>query len=295
MSWKLTDPRVRRLLAICAFAIAAVVAAPESGWAGGGGDGGGKDEGDHWSIFSLVVTEAAMHNIQGMLGQTWIAGDPQPSRVMHIPAYIFMALVVMLCGFLAGKHFRNTEAAVRPSGRFGLASVIEVLLESIYNLAASMMDEKWVRKAFPLLATLALIIFMSNVLGSFPGFFPPTDNLNTTLAMALVVFFATHWFGFQASGPAYLKHFFGPMAALAPLIFVIELIGHIARPMSLSIRLMGNMTADHKVLAIFLGFGLWLVPLPIQVLGMIVALVQTVVFVLLSTVYIALAVEHDDH
>jgi F-type H+-transporting ATPase subunit a len=88
----------------------------------------------------------------------------------------------------------------------------------------------------------------------------------------------------------------GPIWWIAPLIFVIELIGHFARILSLSMRLMGNMFGDHMVLSIFLGFNLLLVPLPLIALGLVVCVVQTLVFTLLTIVYIAMAIEqHDDH
>ena len=87
----------------------------------------------------------------------------------------------------------------------------------------------------------------------------------------------------------------GPLLVLAPLMFIIEIISHCVRPLSLSLRLMGNMTGDHKVLDIFLGFQLPLVPLPVMILGLMVVVVQTLVFVLLSTVYLSMAVAHHDH
>ena len=89
----------------------------------------------------------------------------------------------------------------------------------------------------------------------------------------------------------------GPMLFLAPLVFPIELISHLARPLSLTLRLFGNMVGDHTVLTIFLGFGILLVPLPVMFLGTIVCVVQTLVFCLLSVVYISMAIEdlHEHH
>ena len=110
--------------------------------------------------------------------------------------------------------------------------------------------------------------------------------------MAGLVFLATHYYGLREQGFGHIKHMFGPVAWLAPLIFVIELISHLARPVSLSVRLAGNMIGDHKALSIFLGLVPFLIPVPIMALGLIVCLVQTLVFCLLSTVYIGLAIEH---
>ncbi len=254
-------------------------------------------EGDHWSLFSLLIPEGTQHHVKEALGHTWFDGA-HVGRMMHIPAALLAALISLAFGVAAGKKMRRTEEAIRPSGRFTPSAFVEVMLEGVYNVARGLMEEKWAKASFPLLATLTVFILFSNLLGLIPGLLPPTDNLNTTAAMAVVVFFATHYFGLRAHGLPYFKHFVGPIHNIAalPLMLLmlpIEIISHLARPLSLSIRLMGNMTADHTVLGIFLGFGLLLAPLPIMVLGIIVSLVQTFVFLLLSTVYISMAVEHD--
>ena len=112
----------------------------------------------------------------------------------------------------------------------------------------------------------------------------------------LVSFIAYNFWGIKQQGVVnYLKHFMGPLLLLAPLIFVIELISHFVRPCSLALRLLGNMFGDHMVLSIFMGFNIIFVPLPVMVLGLLVCIVQTVVFTMLTIVYIALAVEEHDH
>lgn len=142
------------------------------------------------------------------------------------------------------------------------------------------------RAFFPFLATLFIYILVSNILGLVPGFFSPTANINTTASMAICTFVVTHAIGIKFHGAKYIKHFFGPVWALAPLIFLIELIGHFARVMSLSIRLFGNIFGKEKVLGIFFAIaGLYLAPLPILFLGLLISLIQTVVFMLLATVY----------
>ena len=135
-----------------------------------------------------------------------------------------------------------------------------------------------------------------------PGFQPPTANLNTTLALALPVFFATHFFGVKEHGLAYFKHFFGPILKwyalpLMAIMLLIEIISHLARPLSLSLRLLGNMYGDHQVFAVFMGLLAvpLIYPIPILALGLVVCIVQTLVFCLLSMVYIGLAVAHEDH
>ena len=148
------------------------------------------------------------------------------------------------------------------------------------------------RAFFPFIATLFLYILVSNLLGLVPGFFSPTANLNTTLSLALCTFVMTHIIGIKFHGAKYIKHFFGPVWALAPLMFVIEMIGHFARIMSLSIRLFGNIFGKEKVLGILFALaGFALAPLPILFLGILVSFIQATVFMLLSVVYFAGAME----
>ena len=111
-----------------------------------------------------------------------------------------------------------------------------------------------------------------------------------------MVFLLTHYYGIKEHGAInYIKHFMGPTPALAPLIFPIELISHFARPLSLSVRLLGNMMADHKVVMSFFALVPILVPLPFMLLGLLVCLIQALVFCTLTMVYIGMAMEHEEH
>jgi F-type H+-transporting ATPase subunit a len=146
---------------------------------------------------------------------------------------------------------------------------------------------------FPFIATLFLYIATCNLCGLLPGFFPPTASINTTLSCALPVFIFTHYIGIRYHGLKYIKHFLGPVWWMAPLIFVIELIGHLARIMSLSFRLFGNIMGHELVLAIlFMLAGAFFAPLPIMAMGIFVSFVQAFVFFLLSIMYFAGAMEH---
>ena len=148
------------------------------------------------------------------------------------------------------------------------------------------------RAFFPFIATIFLYILLCNLIGLIPGFFSPTANINTTLSLALCTFVLTHIIGVKFHGVKYVKHFFGPVWALAPLMFVIEIIGHLARVMSLSVRLFGNIFGKEKILGILFALaGLYLAPLPILFLGILVSFIQAVVFMLLSIVYFAGAME----
>jgi F-type H+-transporting ATPase subunit a len=148
------------------------------------------------------------------------------------------------------------------------------------------------------MGSLAFFILFSNLLGLVPGFLPPTDNLNTTVACALVVFFATHYYGIKTHGLKYIKHFMGPVWWLSPLFFIIEVISHLARVLSLSMRLFGNIMADHTLLSLTLltpSFLVIFLPPLAMFLGIFVSLIQAFIFTLLSMVYISLAIEEAEH
>lgn len=179
-------------------------------------------------------------------------------------------------------------------------SLIPTKMQNLFEVIISGMEEFMVditgeegRWLFPLIATIFLYIASCNLIGLVPGFLPPTASLNTTLSCALVVVIFTHIIGIKYHGAAYIKHFLGPVWWLAPIIFIIELIGHVARIMSLSIRLFGNMMGHELVLAIlFMLAGAFFAPLPIMAMGIFVAFVQAFVFFLLSIMYFTGAMEH---
>jgi F-type H+-transporting ATPase subunit a len=140
--------------------------------------------------------------------------------------------------------------------------------------------------------SLTLFILGCNLLGLVPGFKSPTANLNTTVACALVVFISTHIIGIRRHGFfGYLRQFTGPIWWLAPIMVPIEVIGHLARPISLSVRLFGNIFGEDAVLLIILYLAPLLIPLPVMLLAIFTGVVQTFVFVMLSMVYIAGAEE----
>lgn len=170
-------------------------------------------------------------------------------------------------------------------------NVFEVIIGGLEDFMVEITGPEG-RAFFPFIATLFLYILACNLLGLIPGFFSPTANLNTTLSMAICTFVVTHVIGVKFHGVKYIKHFLGPVWPMAPLMFVIEMIGHFARVMSLSIRLFGNIFGKEKVLGIFFALaGLYLAPLPILFLGILVSFIQAVVFMLLSIVYFAGAME----
>ncbi len=147
-----------------------------------------------------------------------------------------------------------------------------------------------------MVSIIFLYIFISNFIGLIPGFLPPTDNINTTLALGVFIFIYYNYQGIRAQGLiGHLKHFMGPVWYLAFLMLPIELISHAVRPVSLALRLRGNMFGDHLVLSIFSGLVPYVVPIIFMVLGLFVCFIQSFVFSLLSMVYISLATAHHDH
>lgn len=231
------------------------------------------------------------------LGRTWIAGEE-----VHALPHVIMALFVVGLLLVAAWRYRAHLAAagdggVVPETRFNSRSFVEIVSEAALGIMAGVMGRDAARFFLPLIGSFAFFILVSNLLGLVPGFLPATDTLNTTLALAAVTFIVTHIYGIKTHGfVAYGKHFLGPVWWLAPLMLPIELVSHLARPLSLSLRLMGNMVGDHAVLLIFLGLVPLIVPIPVMILGIIVSVVQTLVFCLLSVVYIGLAIEkHEEH
>jgi len=199
-------------------------------------------------------------------------------------AYTWLIIIVLaLLSVLA------TKALTAVPG--GLQNFMEVVIGGIENMVVETMGEHG-RPFFPLIATLAIFILVSNLIGLVPGFFPPTANINTTAACAVVVFVMTHVVGVKEHGVKYIKHFMGPILWLAPMMFFIEVIGHFSRVISLTLRLFGNMNGHELVLMIFFGLAPFLVPLPMMMMGVLVSFIQAFVFMLLAMIYIQGSLEH---
>lgn len=205
---------------------------------------------------------------------------------LHIGEHVMYTWFVMLLLIVVAVLVKSSIKTV-PGG---LQNFFEPIISGIEGMIDETMGHHG-KAYFPLIATLAIFILTSNLVALIPGFYPPTANLNTNAAMALTVFVMTHIIGFKEHGVGYLKQFCGPVPWLAPLIFPIELVGHLARPLSLTLRLFGNMYGHEIVLMIFFTLVPFLVPLPMMVMGVMVAFIQAFVFMLLSMIYIAGAIE----
>ncbi len=250
---------------------------------------------EHTSFFSYLVAmfPALGHNMEA-LGHTVFGKPVDAHKAEPLLASAFVVLIIAVLGHFTKKSIENHESAVIPDDKLSLRTFMEVFIGVFYDTVKDVMGAKKAKRYFPLIGTLALFIFFSNVLGMIPGFSPPTSSWNLTLACSLVVFVAFNAWGIKENGLGYFKHMMGPWY-LSWLIFPIELMSLCIRPVTLSVRLMLNMSVDHLLLSIFLGLFMFLLPIPVMVLGTLVVLVQTYVFCLLTSIYIALATEHEEH
>ena len=200
----------------------------------------------------------------------------------HVMYTLFVFVILALLSVLA-----TSRLAVYPGQT---QNVMEVIIGGFDSLLNEIMGENG-RKFFPLVATIGLFILFSNLLGIIPGFESPTSNINTNAAMAIIVFLSTHVVGIKEHGLKYFKQFLGPVWWLIPLMLPIEVISHISRPLSLTFRLFGNIKGEDIVLLVVLFLVPWFVPLPVFILMIFTSLVQTLVFMLLTMMYIAGAME----
>jgi F-type H+-transporting ATPase subunit a len=207
-----------------------------------------------------------------------------PHIVPHYVSYAFLASILLIAVSLA---IRGSLALVPR----GIQNFLEVMVEALLKIAEENIGHHWGKYFFPLIGTIGLYILVCNFMGLIPGFTAPTSNINTTASMAVPVFLATHYYGIRVHGVKYIKHFLGPIVWLAPMMFIIEFIGHLVRPVTLSVRLFGNMIAKHMILFALGLLAPVVIPVAILGLGVLVSLIQAFVFVLLTSLYLAGSVE----
>jgi len=206
----------------------------------------------------------------------------------HAYVQVVYSWVVMILLITLGAIAAKSVKMIPSKGQ----NVFEIIISGMEEFMISVTGEQG-RWLFPIAATVFLYIATCNLVGLIPGFFPPTASLNTTAACALTVVIFTHIIGLKYHGIKYIKHFLGPVWWMIPIIFPIEVIGHVARILSLSFRLFGNMMGHELVLGILLALaGLFFAPLPLMALGIFVSMVQAFVFFLLSIMYFTGAMEH---
>jgi F-type H+-transporting ATPase subunit a len=222
---------------------------------------------------------------------------------------LIAALLLLLFAFRARAALSTAADPVVPAAALGARNIAELGLQLVVSQSDAIIGKQG-RKYVPFFATFFFFILLSNLMGLLPGFAPPTGNLNTTLGLALMSFVGYNVIGAREQGLNYLKHFFGPMTGLPgksivsklaflPVLlisvvffFILEAFSHGFRPVSLSLRLFGNMMGDHQVIEAFIALTKLVVPVAFYMMGTLVSVIQAFVFTLLSMIYVALAISH---
>jgi F-type H+-transporting ATPase subunit a len=256
---------------------------------------------EHTTFFSYLLARfPALGRNMHVFG-TSLFGKPVTAHGAEpLVASFFVMLLLVVLAFVVRGKLVNYDQSVIPETKLTTRTFFEVFVGYWYNTMKEMMGPRRAKRYFPLIGSLACFIFFSNVLGLIPGFSPPTSNWNVTMGCALCVFVMFNYYGFKVNGFGHIAHLFGPYIGwwaipINVLLFAVELVSTLIRPLTLSIRLMLNMAVDHLLITLTLGMIALFLPVPVLVLGTLVVLIQVMVFCLLSSIYISLATEHEDH
>jgi F-type H+-transporting ATPase subunit a len=256
---------------------------------------------EHTSFFSYLIAmfPALGHNMSvfgtSLFGEKVTAHGAEP-----LVASLFVMLLLVGLAFGIRGQLVDYDRSVVPEARLTVRTFFEIFVGFWYGTMKDMMGPKRAKRYFPLVGALACFILLSNALGLVPGFAPPTSNWNVTMGCAVIVFVMFNYYGLKENGLGYLKHLFGPYIGwwaipINLLLFVIEVVSTLIRPLTLSVRLMLNMAVDHLLVTLTLGMVALFLPVPVLVLSTLVVIVQVMVFCLLTSIYIALATEHEEH
>ena len=227
--------------------------------------------------------------------------DIAASAIFSSWAVTFVLIIIALLGRMAiNKALAKKQEIERyeADGGFSLRNILELYTGFIFNLASSNIGKKDAKGFFWLLGGLFLYILCNNLVGIMPFGVPATQSISNNFSMAIVVLVVFVGVGIKRTGMGFFKHMAGPIWWIAPLIFVIEAFGtFIVRPLTLSIRLTGNINGDHKVMEVAYSLFEYVLPAGTLVLGTFVSFIQAFVFTILTVVYIQLSVadHHDDH
>jgi F-type H+-transporting ATPase subunit a len=208
-----------------------------------------------------------------------------------LPDHVIMAFTVVLVIGVVLVAARRSYSVERPRVP---QQILELLLGGLRNMSEDVIGHGMGRPFVPFLAALTFFIFVANFFGLMFFFQPPTANPSTTFALSITAFLFYNIIGIMRQGPiGYAKHFVGPVWWLAPLLVPVELISHLARVLSLALRLFGNIFGEHTAAAIFFALVPFAIPWAMMALGVVGATIQTFIFVMLTAVYISGAVAHE--
>ena len=207
----------------------------------------------------------------------------QHAYAWDIPDHVIMAMLVLLISAVVFPLASRRYSRDNPNP---LQHVLELVVVGLRSLLDDVVGHGG-RRYLNIVGGFATFIFISNIFGLFYFLAPPTANTNTTFGLAICAFLYYNYEGIRTQGLGhYLAHFAGPVWWLAPLFFIIEMIGNFARILSLGMRLFGNIFGEHSATGVFMGMLPFVVPWPMMGLGIFGALLQTFVFVMLLMVYL---------
>ncbi len=223
-------------------------------------------------------------------GFSWLSIIPGVNALPdHSSTAALVGLVLLIWAVVARRQVAAAADAVIPDETLTARNALELYVEWVTGLVDTVVGHHG-RRYLAFYGSLFLFIIASNLTGLIPGFLPPTSNPNVTLGLGILSFVMYNYYAFQAHGSGYLKHFLGPVWWLFFLMLPLELVDNFLRPITLNLRLMMNMFADHLVVGMFTDLTALVVPVAFLLLGALVACIQAYVFTLLSLVYVSIAV-----
>ena len=215
------------------------------------------------------------------------AGSPLDPMMYPIPTHVWFTWVAMLFLFICGILVRRKVTMV--PGK--LQNFFEVVIGGLEDFVVTNVGEKG-RTVFPVLATIFVFICTMNYMGLIPGCDAPTANINTNAAMAIFAFGYYNYIGIKTWGFKYIKHFMGPVAAMAPMMIILEFVSHLARPLSLTLRLFGNIRGEEIVLVLLFVLAPIVSTLPMYFLFLLAKTIQAFIFFMLTMIYLKGSLEH---
>ncbi len=245
-------------------------------------------------LFKLV--NELLVALLGAPGEAWLRWMwPAEERGLGywLPDHVIMAMLVVVVVAALVVPVSRRLSVEAPSK---LQQVLELVLSGLHGMIEEVVGHGFGTRFLPFIATFAVFIFVGNIFGLFYFVQPPTANPSTTFALSITAFLFYNLVGLRDNGLfRYLAHFAGPMPLLAPIMVPIEIISHLARILSLALRLFGNIFGEHTAAGIFFAMFPFVVPWPMMCLGIFGSLLQAFIFIMLTMAYLQGAVAHQEH